>query len=188
MKLVLFGYICLSFIAQSAFAQSGKFYSDIRRYSLLFKMPTGFEEVPVIPNNDVAYEYAIRDKAGNFEARFIVWPVDATARTMNDFGLNPNAVFSGMLEGMIGDISGEADNKVVPFDTSDAKKDFNANAGATAFVTVKSAFGKGYSYCRINAIHRDNVADAFIFYLSNDRMEIQNTMNRPDVYHALKFK
>ena len=66
--------------------------------------------------------------------------------------------------------------------------EFNAHAGGSAFVSVNSAFGKGYSYCMINAIHRVNIADAFIFYLFNDRMEIQNTMNRPDVYHALKFK
>jgi len=188
MKLVIFACLCLSGISQSALAQNGKFYSDIQRYSLTFKMPVGFEEVPVIANNDVAYEYAIRDKAGSFEARYVIWPVDTTARTMNVFGVNPNTVFSGMLQGMIGDISGGQDDKAVPFESSEARRDFNAHASATALVNVNSGFGKGYSYCRITAIHRDNIADAFIFYLFNDRSELQNIMNRTDVYHALKFK
>lgn len=40
----------------------------------------------------------------------------------------------------------------------------------------------------ISVIHRDNIADAFMFFLFNDRNEIQKMTNRDDVLHALKLK
>ena len=187
-KYFFYIYLCLSIFASFAIAQDSTFHNKLNRYSLSFKMPTGFKKVPVKENRDVVYDYAVRNETGTFEIRYRVLPIDTSTAVLNETRVNPNRIFSSMLVAMMLNISGGKMGNHGFFDSSAVKEEFNANSGATGFVEVNSAFGEGYSFCMINVIHRDDIADAYIFYLFNDKSEVVKTLNREDVFHAFKFK
>jgi hypothetical protein len=67
------------------------------------------------------------------------------------------------------------------------RKEFGADSGATAFVELDSAFGKGFKYCIASVIHRNNAVDAYTFFLYKDP-EQRTVLARHDVFYSLKFK
>ena len=82
-------------------------------------------------------------------------------------------------------ITGGIDYKYSVFDSASVKNEFNADWGATSFVDLKSEFGKGYKYCMMVTIHKDDVADIYYFYLSNTKENFSNNMNA--FFYSLKF-
>jgi hypothetical protein len=52
---------------------------------------------------------------------------------------------------------------------------------------VTGDFGKGYKYCSAVAIHKDNLADAYYFYLSNNLSDFTSD-KLISIFHAMKFK
>ena len=54
--------------------------------------------------------------------------------------------------------------------------------------SLGSEFGRGYAYCMINLIHKDQVADVVIFILVDDPKVLLPLLTQDDVFHALKFR
>jgi hypothetical protein len=51
---------------------------------------------------------------------------------------------------------------------------------------VGKEFGQYYKYCLLITIHKDNVGDAYCFYLTNTQEGF--TKNLQASFHSLKFK
>jgi hypothetical protein len=157
------------------------FQQLLNQTNMQFSIPPDFTSTPIIQNGDVVYDFAIKSKTSSLEIRYRIWPVDKKQK-------NPNALFKPMLATMGLNISNGKVMKPHPYPTESVKKEFGADAGITGLITTDSDFGKGYKQCMISVIHKDDVADAYVFYLYNTQDEIMGAITAEKVYHALKFK
>ena len=146
-----------------------------------FSIPPNFTATPIIDNGDVVYDFAVKSITTDLEIRYRIWPVDKTPK-------NPNSIFEAMLITMGLNISNGKIIEPSRYPPESVKQEFGADAGCSGLVPVDSEFGKGYRSCMISVIHKDNVADAYVFYLYNDRGAIMQALTTDKVYHALRFK
>jgi hypothetical protein len=173
-------------------------FSDrLSRSQLVFTPPGGYTEIPVISNRQMHYEYALKNPAKNFEVRYAVMPLDsvfmqfeAMQKDKNSVNVNtigPNKLYYGAFLATMANISGGTKPpKIDAFPTEAVKHDFNADWGAFGVCEVGVEFGKGYKYCMGVAIHKDNLADAYYFYLTNDATDFQTEL--VPIFYAMKFK
>ena len=157
------------------------FQQLLNQTNMQFSFPPDFISIPIIQNGNVVYDFAIKSKTSSLEIRYRVWPVDKKQK-------NPNTLFGPMLVTMGLNISNGKVMKPHPYPTESVKKEFGADAGSTGITTIDSDFGKGYKQCMISVIHKDDVADAYVFYLYNTQDELMGAITAEKVYHALKFK
>lgn len=190
-------------IGLSAFTVSGddkgkivtvkEFVAEMDSTGLVFTMPSGYEATYVKENGDLWYGFAIKNKTADFEVRYTVWPLqDAFAEyerckaDTNCFMVNPNNFYSGRIQANVLNMTGGADADIGEFPKAAVMKEFNADAGGSSFFQFQCEFGTGYKYGQMVYLHKDNVADVIITYMSNDKSTHSELMDTP--FHALKFK
>lgn len=171
------------------------FKDQLEKSGMTFEMPKGFAETGIIANRQMNYEYAIKHNDKQFEVRFALRPLADLIKNYNeleknkkpgDINLSPNKFYTAALQTTVLNISGGRMPQFNQFPPQAVKAEFNAEWGATTIVEVGKEFGQNYKYCMIVAIHKDNLADAYYFYLS-DKQETINELIEP-VFHCLKFK
>ncbi len=180
------------------------FYSDnlpkaftelIERSNMAFESTASFAETKIIENRQMNYEYAIKHSSKKFEVRYAIRPLDKLLKEFaekeknkkeGDININPNKLYNSLFQATILNISGGELPDFSDFDKASVKKEFNADWGATTFVKVGKEFGQDYKYCMVVALHKDNVGDAYIFYLSDTQDGFSDLMQT--AFHSLKFK
>ena len=198
MKKVNFAIYFILLLSVSSF-QSDKnavnFKNQLAKAGLSFEMPKGYTETKIISNQQMNYEYAIKHPEKNFEVRYAIRPLEDLIKSFNeseknkktgDININPNQFFASSFQATCLNISGGQMPRVNQFPKQAVKLEFNADWGATTFMKVGKEFGQQYQFCMLIAIHKDNLADAYIFYLS-DKQETISELVEP-VFHSLKFK
>jgi hypothetical protein len=173
-----------------------KTFSDLLdRANLTFQNPTEFIETNIIENQQMNYEYALKHPQRKFEVRYAIRPLDNLLsdyeekeknKKPGDINIHPNKFYLSLLQATTLNISGGQLPEVTVFDQQAVKQEFNADWGATTFVEVGKEFGQNYKYCMIVAIHKDNFADAYFFYLSDTKDGFGELMD--PAFHSLKFK
>lgn len=186
----MFGLIS---IASNIYGQSfSEFQSLLDNCGMNFNKPNGFMESKVIDNNDMDYDYALKYPDKDFEVRYAIRPIrykhyanDTIRNAMENQRAFRNAQYEIILHTIILNITGGVDYNIQVFDKDAVKKEFNADWGATTFVELHSDFGKGFKYCMIVAIHKNDVADAYYFYLSNSKDKFMDYAD--PFFHSLRF-
>ena len=173
-----------------------KTFTDLLdRGNLTFEKPTGLVETKTIKNRQMNYEYAIKYPKNKFEVRYAIRPLDNLLRDYEekeknkrpgDINIHPNKLYSSLLQVTTLNISGGQLPEVTVFDKQAVIQEFNADWGATTLVEVGKEFGQNYKYCMTVAIHKDNFADAYFFYLSDTKDAFGELMN--PAFHSLRFK
>lgn len=173
-----------------------KTFTDLLdRANLTFQKPAGLEETKIINNRQMNYEYAIKYPKKKFEVRYAIRPLDDLLRDYEekeknknpgDVNIHPNQLYSSLLQVTTLNISGGQLPEIIEFEKEAVKQEFNADWGATVLVEVGKEFGQDYKYCMIVAIHKDNVADAYFFYLSETTEGFDELMT--PAFHSLTFK
>lgn len=158
-------------------------------------IPDGYTPVKPVENRQMNYEYAIINKDRTFEVRYAIRPLDRMIADYNereknkkagDINIHPNKLYTALTEATILNTSGGNMREPAVFDSAAVKSEFNADWGATTMYEVGEEFGQKYKYCMIVALHKDNAADAYYFYLAYDKNVI--TQNMDAAFHSLKFK
>lgn len=173
-----------------------KTFTDLLdRANLIFQKTEGLEATKIIENRQMTYEYAMKYPKKNFEVRYAIRPLDNLLRDYEekeknkksgDINTHQNRLYSSSLQAITLNISGGQLPEIAVFDEQAVKQEFNADWGATTFVEVSKEFGQQYQYCMIVAIHKDNIADAYFFYLSNSKDGFEELMF--PAFHSLRFK
>ncbi|WP_027004042.1 hypothetical protein [Hugenholtzia roseola] len=172
-----------------------KFTGLLDNAGLTFESPVGFKPTKIIENKQMNYEYAIKHKKENFEVRFAIRPLEGLLRNyrereknkkQGEININPNTIYASLLEVTALNISGGQTTEIVEFDTQAVKAEFNADWGATTLVKLEEEFGQSYQYCLIVAIHKDDLGDAYCFFLANSLEQIKE-LSQP-AFYSLKFK
>ncbi len=182
----------LSFMPLFSSPLNFKEFADKQKLS--FVMPKDFRTVPVVFNHDVRYDFAIRHVKKKLEIRYAIFSltkqIDAYKKSLKDpktVMTDPNKRYTSFTWAACMNISGGKPFKAVrAFKPADVRKEFNANWGATILIESKSEFARGYRYVLVVTLHRDSVADAFIFYLFDDIKKINKEMTK--AFYALKYQ
>lgn len=171
------------------------FKRQLEDSAMMFEMPKGFVETSVIANKQMSYDYAIKHESKQFEVRFAIRPLTNLIKTYQeqekskkpgDVNIHPNRFYATSFQATVLNISGGLMPQLRQFPKQAIKSEFNAEWGATTFCEVAKEFGQNYKYCMVVAIHKDDLADAYYFYLS-DKQETISQFIEP-VFHCLKFK
>ncbi len=171
------------------------FQKLLDRAGMMFEMPEGFEETKPIDNVQMNYEYALKIPGKKLEVRYAVRPMDNFMKEYEEFQENkkegdmmisPNKLYNSLMQATLMNISGGQLPQIDPFDKDAVKEEFNADWGATAFVPLEKEFGQDYQFCLMVALHKDNLGDAYYFFLSDTKEGFEELM--AGSFHSLKFK
>lgn len=73
------------------------------------------------------------------------------------------------------------------------KQEFGADWGSTTIIEIQNdSFGTSYKYCMMTTLHKNDIADAYIFYLSDTKENLMTLLTeyvaKTGAFYALKFK
>jgi len=159
-----------------------------------FSPPEGMEEVALHENRQMNYEYAMKIPGKKFEARWAIRPLqpwledhEAAKQDSNQISIHPNELYRSLMMATVLNISGGKMTEIGDFPPAAVQREFGADWGATAFVPAGEEFGPGYDYVMMIALHKDDKADAYIFFLMTEELaeEAQDLMM--PFFYALRF-
>lgn len=162
---------------------------------LTFTMPPGHTVTSIKENKDLYYCFAFKNDTADFEIRYSIWSLKADVETYKKnkadtasktIMVNPNLYYSGRAQSNVLNMTSGESMRVTDFPKAAVKKEFNADIGGSSFFEFKCEFGKGYKYGQMIVLHKDDVADVIITYLSNNRETHSDLMMIP--FHSLVFK
>jgi hypothetical protein len=195
-KIITIGFIVVFLCSFTKEETVSEFQEKLLKSKMNFEMPKGFQETAIIPNNQMNYDFAIKHKERDFEVRFAIHPLDdrmknyldkEKSKQSGEINKNPNELYQGSFLAIAMNISGVFDKipRTSTFPPEAIKAEFNADWGALTMVETGKEFSTVYKYCMTVAIHKDDVADAYYFYLANDQQTLKELMQ--PVFHSLKF-
>jgi len=165
--------------------------------NLEFHFPDDFEEIPVKENPDMYYNYAMKLIGEEFEVRYTIMSLkkllvdfEESKKDSAIMMLNPNDFHKSMVLATILNISQLQMGKdpmptISAFSTKAVKEEFGCEYGASAFFEVNSTFSEGYKYCTLIVLHKENVADVYITFLSKKKKAMTEFMLK--AFYALRF-
>ncbi len=162
----------------------------LARAQLNFKKQKHFKPVPIIENHKMGYEYAIKHRKKNFEIRYTIRPLDEDIRkykeTIKQEGViaaDPNEWYPSMFMAISYNVSAWESRPTV---TKIDAKEFNADWAASSSAPAREEFAQQYKYQFSIAIHKDKVADAYIYCLYDDPNDLSSL--RQFALASLRFK
>ena len=170
-----------------------EFQKFIDTIGLKFTMPVEYKETYVKENKDLWYSFAIKDTTADFEVRYTVWSLIPTIKEFekckldtNCLMVSPNVIYKGRIQSNVLNMTSGQGSEIGEFSPLAVKKEFNADNGGSSFFEFDCGFGEGYKYGQMVYLHKNNVADVIITFMSNDKSTHSELMYKS--FHALKFK
>jgi hypothetical protein len=172
------------------------FKEVLRRAHMTFDEPEGYKKTKIIPNEQQDYLYALKSPDKKVEVRYYIMPLDSMLAKYNrpreegETMINPNNIHQTMLTVTMLNISMGALQGSPPdpsiFDSTAVQNEFGADWGATVAIPAGKQFGQDYKFILMVALHKDNLADAYLFYLTNESKEIEKHLM--ESFHSLRFQ
>jgi len=174
------------------------FEKTIENNGLMLDQPVGFVKTEPIKNTGMMYEYAIIDTAKHIEIRYAVRSLIERVKEYKkwqetkkegEIRTDPNRMVNASIMAIGMNIANDFTKPpaIQQFPAESVKKDFNADAGFFTVITPTKNFGKNYKFCMMVAIHKEGIADAYTFILSDDMENIKKYIT-PVIFNALRFK
>jgi hypothetical protein len=180
-KLLIISILCFTtFPVQSQINSKAK--RTLKKNKLEFTIPQGFAEVSIVPNSEMRYTiYPLDDKLKEFKKNIKKPTVKL---------VHPNFYWEEKYNENIRSLS-KLEKAEVPagriISVDAVNKEFNADAGAVTYFTLKSEFfSPEYKYCLMMVLHKNFEADVYISFLGNDRDTIEILALK--MFHSLRFK
>lgn len=173
-------FVSLSFSFNKESEQD--FEERLNKYQLKLDKPDNFKEIQIREDTELNYHYALKHNTKDFEIRFLVNNINEKLDLPEDersYSLFTNIVLnaSGQILPNIPEI------KVL--EPYLAQKDYNADWLANSMFVTNSNFAKGFDYCSVIGIRKNDVSEAYMFFLFNDKNDAVQIM--PKVATCLKF-
>ncbi len=180
--------VLLFFGVNPGFAQIATFEETLSKSGMLFEMPQGYEEVPVIDNRSMLYSYAIKNKETGIEVRYRI----DLARTNDSSRVEQPGRNEAMAAlSVLYNISDktaqipELAKRLMVVNKEHAHRDYNADAAFISFLKPGEEFGQEYKNCGMSLITKEGIAKAWIFMLFDDVDSFRS--HAQSVTRALKF-
>jgi len=160
---------------------------------LEFTMPKGYKIIDVKENGNLGYSFAVINTDSTMEIRYTIWSLKPaieqykeSLKDSNSIMIHPNNIYKGRIQANVLNMTGGQMNDIGPFPPQAVKKEFNADAGGSCFFEFNCEFGKGYKYGQFMYLHKDNIADVIVTFMSNNKETHSDLMMIG--FHSLKFK
>lgn len=193
-SIIILSGILTALSLPAAAGQGDNFTKILDGHRMIFQMPDNYTETEVKKNEDVSYEFAVKSKKNKLEIRYAVFSLIQdvkeyqewkNSKNKNGVTLDPNTIYEMFSFTVAANIAGSESFKKTVFDSESVKNEFNADWGASYLVECKSEFGKGYKYALITALHKDDVANAYIIFLFDDFDVAQSEIKT--AFYSMKF-
>lgn len=193
-------------------APSQPFKQQLAAAHMTLAPPVGWMETPVIDNEQMSYDYALRYPGRRLEVRYAVRPLATqlieyarSKKSKNVSMLNPNGVYKQVYHTIVLNVGvggqtnpnmaqalqAEFARPLKEFPSQAIKTEFGADWGATDVIQPGSEFGQAYKHCLLVALHKDGAADAYCFYLFDDQKDLAEVVfgdPAQSVFHSLRFQ
>ncbi len=160
---------------------------------LQFTMPEGYNVIEVKKNRDLVYSFAAINADSTMEIRYTIWSLKPqlekykkSLKDSNSIMVPPNNLYKGIVQANMLNMTGGKTYDIGSFSSKAVKKEFNADAGGSCFFKFHCHFGKGYKYGQFVYLHKDDVADVIVTFMSNNKDTHADLMKVG--FHSLKFK
>lgn len=174
-------------------------------------LPADWTETPVIANEQMSYDYALRYPGRRLEVRYAVRPLAAqlaeyarSKKSKNVSMLNPNGVYKQVFHTIVLNVGvggqtnpnmaqalqAEFARPLKEFPSQAIKAEFGADWGATDVIQPGPEFGQDYKHCLLVALHKNGAADAYCFHLFDDQKDLAEVVfgdPAKTVFHSLRF-
>ncbi|MES2574699.1 MAG: hypothetical protein V4572_07135 [Bacteroidota bacterium] len=192
----IFITVFLTLLGLNSFSQNltvEEFQKDAELAGLKFEMPIGYKITEVKKNRDLQYSFAIINEDGSMEVRYSLFPMkenlaeyEKSKDDKNVIMINPNAMYTSLMVANGMNMTNGKMPEIKNFNTNSVKKEFNADYGGVTTFDFNCEFGKGYKIGQFVCLHKENVADVIITFLSNDINKHYELFKIP--FHSLTFK
>jgi len=197
MKRILFNFCLFLALSGNTFAQDQITQEEFENFcdsiGLIFEMPEGYMVIDVKENRDLWYKFAVINEDSTMEIRYTVWSLAEDIKryeeSLNDSNItmiSPNVIYRGRAQANVLNMTGGQMYDIGAFPPQAVNAEFNADAGGSCFFEFNSEFGQGYKYGQFVYLHKDNVADVIITYMSNSKETHSDLMMQG--FYSLKFK
>lgn len=186
----------ITFFAINTYCQTltlEEFQKQAAESGLQFNIPPGYKIKEVKKNRDLQYTFAIINSEETMEVRYSLFPMkqmleeyEKSKKDPNVVMVNPNNIYIGLMTANGMNMTNGTMPDIGDFSPKAVKKEFNADYGGNSFFEFNCEFGKGYKYGQFVCLHKENVADVIITFMSNDRNTHSDLMDIP--FHSLTFK
>jgi len=198
---IFHAFIALLFIAATTHAQPKNgnvdFNQIVNKAGMTFSTPKGSVKAAVVKNKEIAYQYAVKYPDHHLEIRYLVLPYLGKPMPIQT-GNKPPSLYDPF-DAMSMDLATKAGGgikdpqiQVAGFDPAQGKKEFGADKITFWMIPVKNnSFGTEYKFCNMVAMHKENGANAFVFYLANSLQDVTKAFGEigpRNVYYNLKYK
>ena len=185
--------------ASGATASSGLpagFRAALATGRMTFRPPAGTVPTSVLKNAQMDYEYAVRVPGKHVEIRYAIRPLGQLlaeyqqAKAKGEAAVDPNQLYSSLVTVVALNVSGGDEPTTEDFPAEAVQREFGADWGTTTMVRAGKEFGPKYAKCMIVALHKQDVADAYCFYLFDKPDDLGPLLDSPttDAFHALRFR
>jgi hypothetical protein len=188
MKAVLF--ILLLFVFQGAGAQTTapSFRTLLDEAAMRHFHPVGFEKLPLEPSV-FNYEKRIVHRQQGIEVRYSIRPLDRITIDYEDphnAAPHPNDLFDMLFRSVVDQLSGGSHSINKAYTSTQSQELFNAGWAAASVFDVATDISVEYKQAMLIAMHKNDLADAYIFILTNDLRKHKPLINQ--VMKTLLFK
>jgi hypothetical protein len=193
-------------------APSQTFRAQLAAAHMTLAPPAGWTETPVIPNNLLHYDYALRYPGRRLEVRYVTEPL---APLLADYALgktdkshlqvNPNELRGQFFIGTMLNVRGlkmedpgfdaayraEEPKPLNVFPDKAIKAEFGADWGALAPLVPVPEFGQDYKHCLLIGLHKTDAADAYVYFLYDNQQDFVEIVMRDPAkaaFHSLRFE
>lgn len=160
---------------------------------LKFNMPAGYKIIDIKENRDLGYSFAVINADSTMEIRYTIWSLksaleqyEKSLKDSNSMMIPPNNIYKGRIQANVLNMTGGQMYDIGAFPPQAVKKEFNADNGGSCFFEFNCEFGKGYKYGQFMYLHKDNVADVIVTFMSNNKETHSDLMMIG--FHSLIFK
>lgn len=170
--------------------------------------PPGWTETPVIRNDQMDYDYALRYPSHQLEVRYAVRPLTdmlaeyARSKTKKNVTMvDPNRMYETLFRTIVlnvgmgaqtgSDMAAGFSKPLQTFPPAAVKAEFGADWGATALLEPGPEFGQTYKHCLLVGLHKNGAADAYCFYLFDDQKDLADVVfgdPAKAAFHSLRFQ
>lgn len=204
---IFHAFIALLFVSVYTYAQSKTVHTNasfsqlLNKSGMTFKEPKGSVKAAIVKNKATTYQYAVKYPERNLEIRYLITPstgnvTKPAAGPKNNKPAAPiNDPFDTFCMELATKVGGGAKNPEIQiggFEPAQAKKEFGADKATFWMIPIKNnLFGTEYKFCNMVVMHKENGANAFVFYLANSLQDIMTAFKEigpNNVYYSLRYK
>lgn len=189
----LIGFMLITSITFSQNDAIEEFQNFVDSCGMQFEMPEGYSVIDVKENRDLWYSFAIINADSTMEVRYTIWSLasaklnyEASLKDSNTLMIPHNNIYKGRNQSNVLNMTGGEWYDIGAFPPQAVMKEFNADAGGSCFFRFNCQFGEGYEFGQFVYLHKDDIADVIITYMSNNQETHSDLMNI--AFHSLIFK